>query len=415
MQVECVQCSKYCENNRFQRSKYADLYVKETPGKGHGLFPEQPIPKDSFIMEYVGELVSSKEILRRLAETNKHQSTKKSHLYVMQLKANTFLDARSKGSISRFINHSCEPNCTIEMWTVGGHQRVGIFALRDIAAHEELSFDYQWRQSKKRLPTACMCGSMSCRGFIEVDVDTKSIDKDEEERSRPQGKWRSKADALELIQAEKADWLIGKMVRVYWDGNQEFFPATVMSMNEAPDIPDAERLFHCYYECDRTESPEKLLSPDIVWEWCDTTLRELSIKKKTTLTDEEEELEAIPIIPLREMSRPTNNIRSRHMQLCQPSSHTQSLPAISAGGLRVFKTIRRNVIQELLNLRATNGLMSFSGYLWKTFQLNTTVINEAVEKVDYAFTGTATAIEQVNLVTNNHPAVAADVNRNMTF
>jgi SET domain-containing protein len=69
------------------------------------------------------------------------------HLYIMELKPNTFLDARRKGSISRFINHSCEPNCTVEVWTVGKKLRVGIFSLKAIPAGSELTFDYRWERS----------------------------------------------------------------------------------------------------------------------------------------------------------------------------------------------------------------------------------------------------------------------------
>lgn len=67
----------------------------------------------------------------------------------MELKEDTYLDASRKGSISRFINHSCEPNCTVEVWTVGRRLRVGIFSLKDIPAGTELTFDYRWERSTR--------------------------------------------------------------------------------------------------------------------------------------------------------------------------------------------------------------------------------------------------------------------------
>jgi hypothetical protein len=75
------------------------------------------------------------------------------HLYVMEIKSGTFLDASRKASISRFINHSCEPNCTVEIWTVRRRLRAGIFAIKDIAADTELTFDYKWELSVDRPPT----------------------------------------------------------------------------------------------------------------------------------------------------------------------------------------------------------------------------------------------------------------------
>lgn len=45
--------------------------------------------------------------------------------------------------MSRFLNHSCGPNCETQKWQVGGDLRVGFFAKKDIAAGEELTFDYK--------------------------------------------------------------------------------------------------------------------------------------------------------------------------------------------------------------------------------------------------------------------------------
>ena len=44
------------------------------------------------------------------------------------------IDAGPKGNHTRFMNHSCEPNCETQKWTVCGDIRVGLFALEDIPA-----------------------------------------------------------------------------------------------------------------------------------------------------------------------------------------------------------------------------------------------------------------------------------------
>jgi histone-lysine N-methyltransferase SETD2 len=54
-----------------------------------------------------------------------------------------YVDAQVKGNVSRFLNHSCAPNCESQKWQVGGDMRVGFFATRDIGAGEELTFDYK--------------------------------------------------------------------------------------------------------------------------------------------------------------------------------------------------------------------------------------------------------------------------------
>jgi SET domain-containing protein len=55
---------------------------------------------------------------------------------------NQFIDATKSGGIGRFANHSCNPNCYVAKWTIGNHVRMGIFAKRNIQAHEELTFNY---------------------------------------------------------------------------------------------------------------------------------------------------------------------------------------------------------------------------------------------------------------------------------
>ena len=42
------------------------------------------------------------------------------------------LDAGSMGNKARFINHSCDPNCQLQKWSVNGELRLGIFAVREI-------------------------------------------------------------------------------------------------------------------------------------------------------------------------------------------------------------------------------------------------------------------------------------------
>lgn len=44
----------------------------------------------------------------------------------------------------RFVNHSCDPNCEMQKWSVNGLFRMALFALRDIDADEELCYDYNF-------------------------------------------------------------------------------------------------------------------------------------------------------------------------------------------------------------------------------------------------------------------------------
>src|SRR6201989_1619296 len=67
-----------------------------------------------------------------------------------------------------FINHSCEPNCESE--NIDG--RVFIVAIRDIAAGEELTYEYNLHDSDDD-DADCHCGSTKCRGTMFSDDEVK--------------------------------------------------------------------------------------------------------------------------------------------------------------------------------------------------------------------------------------------------
>jgi SET domain-containing protein len=54
------------------------------------------------------------------------------------------IDATRTGSIAHLINHSCEPNCYSRVISVNGDEHIIIFAKRDVAKWEELTYDYRF-------------------------------------------------------------------------------------------------------------------------------------------------------------------------------------------------------------------------------------------------------------------------------
>jgi palmitoyltransferase ZDHHC9/14/18 len=55
----------------------------------------------------------------------------------------TIIDATRRGTIARFANHSCEPNCEMIKLIVHGEPRMALFAgPREIQASEVLTYDY---------------------------------------------------------------------------------------------------------------------------------------------------------------------------------------------------------------------------------------------------------------------------------
>eukprot|EP00058_Branchiostoma_floridae_P026086 XP_002611576.1 hypothetical protein BRAFLDRAFT_117164 [Branchiostoma floridae] len=152
-----------CANQRIQRHEWdPGLERIVTKDRGYGVRSKTPIPQGNFILEYVGEVVSEQEFRRRTVEIYHDHN----HHYCLNLHSGAVIDGYKYGCEGRFVNHSCEPNCEMQKWSVNGVYRIGLFALRDIPAGEELTYDYNFHAFNMEKQQICKCGSAKCRGFI---------------------------------------------------------------------------------------------------------------------------------------------------------------------------------------------------------------------------------------------------------
>lgn len=174
LMIECgPKCSlgDLCLNKRFQKFQSAKVEIFKTRKKGWGLRAITDLPPNAFIMEYVGEVIRLKEFRSRV---KKYTKQKIKHHYFMALGSDEIIDATVKGNLTRFINHSCEPNCETQKWTVLGDLRIGFFTIKDVQAGEEITFDYQF-QRYGRKAQRCYCDTPSCRGWIGGNEQTFSL------------------------------------------------------------------------------------------------------------------------------------------------------------------------------------------------------------------------------------------------
>ncbi|XP_039906683.1 histone-lysine N-methyltransferase NSD3 isoform X4 [Simochromis diagramma] len=184
-----------CENQCFSKRLYAETEVIKTEGCGWGLRTNQALKKGDFVAEYVGEVIDSEECQQRIKRAHENHVT---NFYMLTLTKDRVIDAGPKGNSSRFINHSCSPNCETQKWTVNGDVRIGIFALCDIEAGTELTFNYNLHCVGNRR-TSCHCGSDNCSGFLGVQPSSAAVTEKEEKarnakmkqkkrKLRPEGK-----------------------------------------------------------------------------------------------------------------------------------------------------------------------------------------------------------------------------------
>ena len=131
---------------------------------GGGLYAAKPIPAGTRVIEYVGERITKADAQRREAHRLVARADGQDGcVYVFELNKRHDIDGDVKWNTARLINHSCEANCEPEI--IRGH--IWIVALRDIAAGEEITYDYGFDFADwKGHP--CLCRSPKCVGYIVI-------------------------------------------------------------------------------------------------------------------------------------------------------------------------------------------------------------------------------------------------------
>jgi SET domain-containing protein len=139
--------------------------VRKSTIHGRGVFAVRKIRKGARIAEYKGELITWEEAERRYPVDPVPY-----HTFLFEVGDGSYcMDGTRRGSPAKWLNHSCKPNCEAEE---DEDERVFIVALRDIAADEELTYDYNLTfeeriskaEQKRRYP--CWCGAKKCRGTM---------------------------------------------------------------------------------------------------------------------------------------------------------------------------------------------------------------------------------------------------------
>ncbi|XP_059962956.1 histone-lysine N-methyltransferase NSD2 isoform X2 [Mesoplodon densirostris] len=176
----------FCQNQCFTKRQYPETKIIKTDGKGWGLVAKRDIRKGEFVNEYVGELIDEEECMARIRRAHENDIT---HFYMLTIDKDRIIDAGPKGNYSRFMNHSCQPNCETLKWTVNGDTRVGLFAVCDIPAGTELTFNYNL-DCLGNEKTVCRCGASNCSGFLGDRPKTSASLSSEEKGKKTKKKTR---------------------------------------------------------------------------------------------------------------------------------------------------------------------------------------------------------------------------------
>ena len=139
--------------------------VKHSKIHGHGVFATKDINKNTKIIQYVGEKVTRTEGNKRSEKRiNKYlNSSKTGSVYIFELNNRYDIDGSPLYNKARYINHSCDPNCEVDIID----NKIWILSIKKIRKGEELSYDYGYSFDKDDYKDhICRCGSKKCIGYI---------------------------------------------------------------------------------------------------------------------------------------------------------------------------------------------------------------------------------------------------------
>jgi histone-lysine N-methyltransferase SUV39H len=176
-------CGTYCRNKNVQFGRQVEVEIFRTSeSRGWGLRCKEDLHEGQFIDTYRGEVITDAEATHR---ENSSSKAKASYLYSLdkfaeseELAEDTLfvVDGEFMGGPSKFINHSCEPNC--RQYTVSYNKHdprvydIAFFACRFIPAGEELTFDYLDKDEGESMDAPgedaipCLCGAAKCRKWL---------------------------------------------------------------------------------------------------------------------------------------------------------------------------------------------------------------------------------------------------------
>lgn len=134
----------------FQSYLSPKLESRPRPGTGTcGVFCRRPVAKDEIVALWGGKILSAEEIDRSMPNFTQQ---------ILQIEDGFYLFSPTMEASDCF-NHSCEPN-------VGLSGQIGLIAMRDIQAGEEVCLDYAMCDGSDYDEFDCSCGSPNCRGRV---------------------------------------------------------------------------------------------------------------------------------------------------------------------------------------------------------------------------------------------------------
>ena len=150
-------------------------FKKKSSLHGSGLFALTDIKKGEHVIEYIGDKITKKEGDKRADKQIKKAQKNKSNgmVYIFELNKRYDIDGGVVKNYARFINHSCDPNCEVEI--IDNH--IWISSIKKIKKGAELLYNYGYPFDSDFEDHICKCRSKKCVGYILSDDDWSKLKK----------------------------------------------------------------------------------------------------------------------------------------------------------------------------------------------------------------------------------------------
>ena len=95
-------------------------------------------------------------------------------VYVFELNKRFDIDGDVDYNFAKFINHSCNPNCEVDIID----NEIWISSIKRIKKGAELFYNYGYPFDTDFVDHICKCGSRNCVGYILIDNDWPKLNKE---------------------------------------------------------------------------------------------------------------------------------------------------------------------------------------------------------------------------------------------
>ncbi|KAF1752021.1 hypothetical protein GCK72_018575 [Caenorhabditis remanei] len=204
----CTDGGKIC-NNRKISTAYINPKIEllETTFKGIGVFAKEDIANGEFLAEYAGDIIDKEEKKRRLDVISKSRDFQANH-YMLDLVHGKTIDAAIRGNISRYMNHSCEPNSGVFQMSIPLNKqgtyydtRGYVKTIKNIKKGDEITFCYEM-DDLDNLPV-CRCESVNCTGTMGKSAAKVREEQERKEANKRRAMNNNKAKNSKKVQPKK--------------------------------------------------------------------------------------------------------------------------------------------------------------------------------------------------------------------